>query len=92
MATAFATVLAGSVGTALGWWAGRGEGDTPVTRQIAGTSERGQIRQVGRDWIDSPSATDPGSVPRVEQEARATGNGRIEQVGRDRTRARRHRG
>jgi len=92
VATAFATVVAGSVGTALGWWAGRGEGDAPTTRQTANASERGQIRQVGRDRTDAPLATAPGSIPRVEQEARATGNSRIDQIGRDRTRDRRNRG
>ncbi|MEU4615192.1 hypothetical protein [Streptomyces umbrinus] len=91
VAIAFATVVAGSVGTALGWWAGRGEGDVPTTRQTASATKQGEILQVGRDRTDAPPATDPGSVPRVEQEARATG-GRIDQIGRDWTRDPRHRG
>lgn len=90
VAIAFATVVAGSVGTALGSWAGRGDDDVPTTRQTASASE-GQILQVGRDRTDAPPATDPGSVPRVEQEARAAG-GRIEQIGRDFIRGRRQRG
>ncbi|MEU0646002.1 hypothetical protein [Streptomyces umbrinus] len=90
VATAFATVVAGSVGVATGWWAGREGPPAPESRgrrvtQRAKVSDRGQAAQVGGNQ-NAPGGRattghDSGGV--VEQDAEASGDARITQVGGD---------
>ncbi|WP_431683784.1 hypothetical protein [Kitasatospora sp. KL5] len=93
VATAFATVGAGAVATAVGRWAGQTTTPTPAPPapspptgqeviQTAEASGRSRINQVGGNQTMAVPATpaDPGVPRTVRQDATAMDDGQVDQV------------
>lgn len=85
VAAAFAAVVAGAVGAAVGWWAGR---EPPAGQPQSGRSLR--ARATGRGRVDQagghrgrPSGPSRAAPERAQLDAEASGQGRIRQTGGD---------
>lgn len=84
VAAAFASVMAGAVGLAVGWWAGRDEPGSGHVRQRARASDQAQVTQLGGSRLVPGGVTRDTDAPNdVDQRAVASGDARITQAGGD---------